>query len=144
MTLVEILVVMGIVGLLLATTVPALTHYAARLHVKTAVRQVTGLASYARSLAISTREEHALVVDPSHGTLSIVNLVSGEPLEKVVRLPSNVTVTLTVGGQPSEKLRVVFRPTGSLSGRTAILTLADKERQYTITISGPTGAVSIQ
>jgi prepilin-type N-terminal cleavage/methylation domain-containing protein len=143
-TLVELLVVIGIIGVLLATGVPALTQYAGRLRLKTALRQVTGMASYARSLAISTREEHALVLDREVGRLSMLNVASGESLEKVVRLPQSVTVTLTVGGQPAADSRVVFRPTGSLAGRTATLVLADKERTYTVTITGTTGSVSIE
>ena len=143
-TLVELLVVIGIIGILLATGVPALTQYAGRLRLKTALRQVTGMASYARSIAISTREDHALVIEGEAGRLSILNLASGETLEKVVRLPQSVTITLTVGGQPVGDSRVVFRPTGSLTGRTATLVLSDKERAYTVSITGTTGSVSLE
>ena len=144
MTLVELLVVLGIIGLILGMSVPALSTYTKQVRLKTAIRQVVGVVSLARSLAISSHEEHALVVDAEHQEIRIVNLVSGEPLEHVVRLPSSVSVAVQVGGQEAPEPKVVFRPTGSLAGRTTSIILTDHQRQHTITVSGVTGAVSVE
>lgn len=144
MTLVEILVVLGIIGMILAMSVPGLAGYAKHLRLKTATRQVVGLVSLARSLAISSREDHAVVVDPEHGQILIINQASGEPLEQSVRLPSSVTVAMEAGGEPLSEMALVFRPTGSLTGRAVSLILADREKRYTIVVTGTTGAVSIQ
>ncbi len=144
MTLVELLVVLGIIGLILGMSVPGLTHYATQLRLKAATRQVVGLVSLARSLAISSRQNHAVVVDPERGEVSVVNVVSGERLEQMVRLPSGVTVDVQVGGKSAPETQVVFRPTGSLEGRTTTLVLANKETSQVVTITGTTGALSVQ
>jgi hypothetical protein len=67
-----------------------------------------------------------------------------ERLEQVARLPSGVTVDVQVGGESAPETRVIFRPTGSLEGRTTALVLANKEKSQTVTITGATGAVSVQ
>ena len=143
MTLVELLVVLGVVGVIVGMSVPALAGYAKQLRLKTTTRQVVGLLSLARSLAISSRENHAVVIDPERRKISVVNMASGEALEQVVRLPPSVTVDVQMGDHPSPG-RVVFRPTGSLEGRTVWLILADRERHQTVTVTGTTGAVSVQ
>ena len=141
-TLVELLVVLGIVALVVGISVPALTQLMSRTRLTTAVRQAVGLVSLARSLAISSHTDHAIVLDSERQELRVVNVPSGESLEHVVRLPSSVTVALEIGGQPAANSQVVFRASGGLAGRTASLTLSDHERHHTITISGTTGAIS--
>ena len=144
MTLVELLVVLGIIGLILGISMPALSRYTKQVRVKTAARQVVGLLSLARSLAISSHQEHAVVVDPERKEVSVVNTVSGEKLDQVIRLPSSVTLELQVGGKASSERQLVFRPTGSLIGRTVTLVLADRDKQQAITVTGTTGAVFVQ
>ena len=144
MTLVELLVVLGIIGLIVGMSVPALTSYTKQLRLKTTTRQIIGMISLARSLAISSHEAHALVIDPERQEIRLINLVSGVPLEHVVRLPTSVTLEVRMGGAPSPETRLVFRPTGSLIGRTTSLVLADQHKQQTITVSGATGAVFVE
>ena len=144
MTLVELLVVLGIVGVIVGMSVPGLVGYTQRVRLKTTVRQVMGLLSLARSLAISSHEEHAVILDPDEGTLNVMNLASEETLEQRVQLPSAVTLAFETGGEPASESRVVFRPTGALNGRTVSLILADRDREQTITVTGTTGAISLQ
>jgi hypothetical protein len=125
-------------------SMPALTHYAGQLRLEAATRQVVGLVSLARSMAISSRQNHAVVVDQERGEVSVVNLASGERFEHMARLPKDVTVDVQVGGESAPESRVVFRPTGSLDGRTTTLVLAGKEQSQSVTITGTTGAVSVQ
>lgn len=144
MTLVELLVVMAVIGLVVGMSVPAFTGYTQRVRLKAVTRQTMGLVSLARSVAISSRQAHAVVMDPENGRLSIVNVASGDALEQTVRLPSSVTLEFEVGGAPMPETQVVFRPNGSLGGRAISLVLSDRQRQQTITISGVTGAVTVQ
>ena len=55
-----------------------------------------------------------------------------------------VTAELQVGGEPTADAQFVFRPSGSLTGRSVALVLADQDRQQTITVVGATGAVAVQ
>ena len=144
MTLVELLVVLGIIVMIVGMSVPALSHYADQLRLKAATRQVVGLMLLARSMAISSHTDHKVVIDPEQHRLTVVNVASGETLEQVVRLPSSITVEVEIGGQPSEETNVVFRPTGSLAGRTTSFILADREKHHTVTVTGATGAVTLQ
>ncbi|MBI3330473.1 MAG: GspH/FimT family pseudopilin [Candidatus Omnitrophica bacterium] len=144
MTLVELLVVLGIIGIVLAISVPGLSGYAQQLRLKTATRQAVGLLSLARSLAISSRTDHTVVVNPEQGVIQIVNEATGQTLEQTVRLPSSVSVELESGGEPSPDLGLTFRPSGALMGRTVSLHLFDRERRHTIQVTGATGAISVQ
>ena len=143
-TLVELLVVLGLIGLILATSMPALTRQASSVRLQATTRELVGLLSLARSLAISAHEDHAVVLDDAKRQLTIVNQASGEALEHVVHLPSSVTVELQVGGQPAAGTSVVFTPSGALSGRSASLIVADHQKRRTITVTGITGAVIVQ
>ena len=141
MTLVELLGVLGVIGLILGMSVPGLAGYAQRVRLKAALRQVVGLVSTARSLAIGSRDPHAVIVDAEGRTLRVVNLVSGEALEQVVRLPSSVTVTLEMVGEPVTQTQIVFRPTGALEGRSVSLVLEDRGRRHVVAVAATTGAV---
>ena len=142
--MVELLVVLGIIGLILGMGVPALSGYSRQLRLKTATRELVGLLSLARSKAISAHAEYAVVINPESQQVSVMDVASGETLEQMVRVPSSVTLDVQVGGESTPETRLVFRPTGSLSGRTTTLVLADHERQHTITVVGATGAITVQ
>ncbi len=144
MTLVELLVVLGVIGLIVGMSVPALVGYAKQVRLKSTTRQVLGLVSLARSLAISSHEEHAVVVDDEHREIRVVNTVSGETLEQAIHLPSSVSVEIQVGGQNVGATQFAFRPTGALTGRTVTLVLADGQKQQTIVVTGSTGSVTAQ
>ena len=144
MTLIELLVVIGIIGMILATGVPALTGYAKQVRLKTATRQLVGLVSLARSMAISTRTEHAVVLDEEESAVRVINQSSGEALEQVLLLPASVSVEIEIGGEPSELTQFSFRPSGALTGRSVSLVLADGQKQQTVVVTGTTGAVAVQ
>ena len=144
MTLVELLVVLGIIGLVVGMSLPGFTRYAQHIRLKAAVRQVVGLVSLARSSAISAHADHALMVDTEHGELRLVNVASQEAFERTVRLPSSLTIDVRIGGESAAEPKIVFRPTGSIGGRSVSLVLADRTSQQTVTVSGVTGAVSVQ
>ncbi|MBI4342106.1 MAG: GspH/FimT family pseudopilin [Candidatus Omnitrophica bacterium] len=144
MTLVELLVVLGIVGLILGISVPGLTTYANQTRLNAATRQVIGLLGLARSRAISAHEDHAVLVDAQRRQITVESVVSGTPLEQVVRLPPSINVEVEVAGEPAQESRLVFRPTGSLAGRTTSIILADRKKRSTVTVSGITGAVTVE
>jgi type IV fimbrial biogenesis protein FimT len=143
-TLVELLVVLAVIGLIVGISIPGFVGYAQRTRLNSSARQVVGMLALARSMAISSHDEHALEVDAGDGEIRVVNQVSGEALEKVLRLPNSVSVTMEMGGAPLPESRVVFRPTGGLGTRSVSVTLADARDQRTIVVSGTTGAVSLQ
>jgi Tfp pilus assembly protein FimT len=145
MTLIELLVILGVIGLILGISVPGLAGYAKRMRLSAVARQAVGLVSLARSLAVSSHADHAVVLDEERAELRVVNAVTGQAHERSVRLPASVTAQVRVGGEAAEEPEVVFRPTGSLSGgRSVSLVLADRDRRHTVTVNGITGSVSLQ
>jgi len=143
-TLIELLVVLAIIGLVIGMSIPGFVGYAQRTRLNSSARQVVGLLSLARSMAISSHEEHAVEVDAAQGEVRVVNEVSGEALEKVVRLPNSVNISMEIGGEAPAESRIVFHTSGGLGGRPVSLTLADTKDRRTIVVSGTTGAVSLQ
>ena len=140
-TLIELLVVMAIVGLLVATSVPALTGYAKQVRLKTAAREAIGLLSLARSLAISSRSVRRVLLDEDRHELVIEEtLEQDEP--RRVRLPEAVDVSL--GGGAAGTGRVVFQPSGALSTPSATVSLVSGTKRQTITVSSATGAISLR
>ena len=140
----ELLVVIAVIGIIVGMSVPALTRYSAQVRLKSMTRQVVGLISLARSLSIGSRAGHAVIIDPDAREITVENTASGQALEQKVRIPTSMTVEVQMGGEPSPESRVSFRPNGSLSGRSLSLVLTDGKKRQTITVTGATGAVSVQ
>src|SRR3989338_4262402 len=143
-TLVELLVVMGVIGIVVGMSVPALVEYGQRTRLKTATRQVLGYLSLARSRAISARAERQVAVDGEHGELRMLDPVSGDAAADPLRLPSNLSVELTAGGEPSSDGSLTFRPSGALVGRSVTVVLGDGRRERAGRSTAATGAVVLQ
>jgi hypothetical protein len=76
--------------------------------------------------------------------MTVVNTVSGEALDRVVRFPPSMDVELEVGGEAASEDRLVFRPTGSLAGRTTSVVITDGDRRHAILVTGSTGSVVLE
>jgi len=136
---------MGIVGLVVASSVPAMSSYARQVRLKAATREVMGLLSLARSLAISSRQARTVLVDPQRQELLIEEtLDQGEP--RIVRLSSSVEVVIETQDQSQTTgvFRIVFQPSGALAGRSVQLLLSTGNRTQTITVTSPTGAIALR
>ncbi len=141
MTLVELLVVLGVIGLIVGMSVPGLMGYSKHLRLKTTAQQTLRLIFLARSTAISSHEAQDVLIDQERREIRVVNVVSGESLEQLVRIPSSVEVDVESGGQPVPESKFTFRTNGALDGRSITLLLKDDEKEHTITVTGSTGAV---
>lgn len=144
-TLIELIVVLGVIGLIVAVSVPALTQYAQQVRLKTSTREVVGLLSLARSLAISSRKAKTVLVDPHLRELSIVEtMTQGEP--KKVTLVSSVGLVVQTQGASSQSgpIQVIFSPAGALSGGSVSLVLSSGTKMHTVTVTGATGAILVQ
>ena len=103
-TLVEILVVIAIMGVILSTSLPALSHYAGQVRLKTTARELMGLFSLARSSAITSRASRTIRIDPGEGEAVIQEtLEEAEP--RRVRLHSSVRVEVQVNDRQIPGLR---------------------------------------
>ncbi|MBI3324182.1 MAG: hypothetical protein HYZ92_02775 [Candidatus Omnitrophica bacterium] len=138
------LIVFGIIAVILASSLPALSDYANKARLQGATRQVVGLVSLARAMAISAHAERTVLIDPQEHELVIEETLD-EDEPRRVHLPSSVTVDVETSGSTEEagSYRLIFQPTGSLSGRSATVWLSSDKRTQSITILAATGALLI-
>lgn len=143
-TLIELLVVMGIIGMLFAVSLPSLTSYTQSFRIKTATREVVGLLSLARSLAISSRKPRTITFEPEERRLVLEPITdTEEPRE--VRLAKGVDIAADIGGaEADEGWTITFQPSGSLAHRAVTLRLSNNQKEQAIFIAAATGAVMIQ
>jgi len=139
----ELLVVLTVIGVIATLSAPALTQYATRARLDGTTRQIVGLLTLARMRSIGSRQSHAVRVDPAAGRVTVRNVSTEETLEQQVRLPRGVAVAVWLGEEPAPEPVVTFRTSGALTGRTMALELDDGEHRRRITITGPTGAVTV-
>ena len=145
MTLMELLVVLSIIAAVVGMSVPAMTRYSGQARLKTTVRQMAGFLSLARSLSIGSQSGHTVLADTEHRRMTVTDNTSGEVLEQQLRLPQGMDVTLESGGETLTPAEIAFQPSGSLrSGRAVSVILKDGQKRATITISGITGAVTVE
>jgi len=137
------LVVISIIGLIAATSIPAFAKYGQQMRLRTTTQEVAGLLSLARQLAISSRQERTVLIDPEAREVVIEEtLEEDEP--KRVRVGPGIEVQLNSADQSEAPWRVVFEPSGGLGSRSATVVVSSKDRQKTITVVAATGGVSVK
>ena len=144
MTLMELLVVLGIIAIVVGMSVPALSRYAGDVRLKSTTRQLVGLLSLARSLSIGSPAGHCVVIDQSHRQVTIVDNATGETLDQKMRLPSGIEIVVETAGEAVTPAELVFQPNGALRSRTMTFLLRDARKTHTITVSGATGAIHVE
>lgn len=147
-TLVEMLVVLAIITMLLAISIPFTSGFGKGLRIKTAAMAILGTLRVARSNAITYREEHAVIFDVEKGEYWIEDS-DGRIFERKCRLPGSIKFKIE-GDEESDPItfeddKVIFYPTGAIEGASGSITITDKQAESrTISIIGSTGKISIE
>lgn len=147
-TLVEMLVVLAIIGMLMAVSIPFTAGFGKGLNIKTTARAILGTLRLARSNAITYRERQMVVFDVKDSEYWIQDS-TGSIFEKKRRLPGSIKFGLP-GDKDADPVTfendtVVFESTGAIEGTSGTITIADKQGDTrTISIIGSTGKVTIQ
>lgn len=142
-TLIELIVVLGIIGLVVVMSLPAFTGYVQQVRLKTATRETVKILRLARQLAIGSRQPRTVTIDPADRAL-VIEETRQEDEPRAVRLPPSVQIAVDVPGQADPPWRLVFQPSGALAGRSAAVNLSSQTRTQTITVTAPTGSVMVQ
>lgn len=137
-TLIEILIVLGIIGLMLAVVTPMLGNVIDNSQVKSATRHLAAGLKTARLMAINSKEEATLVLDTENRTYTIGDV------EKQLSLPDGSSLLLTTAR--SEQIdeytgAIRFFADGSSSGGQIKLSL--NRFEYFVDVNWLTGKVSI-
>ena len=142
-SLIELLIVIGIIGIIVATSIPSYVRYAEQTRLKAAAREVIGLLSLARQAAMSARQPRTVVLDEETHELRLDESSMGQL--RGVKFPKNVAVSLERAGEDDSEApnTMVFQPSGTLSGRSATVSLTSHGKTQSITVSGITGGITL-
>jgi len=146
-TLVEMLIVLAIVGMIMAISIPFTSGFGKGLRIKTASRALAGIINVARSNAVTFRKNYSVVFDVKKSQYWIED-GSGRIYEKKYYLPSSVEFKIK-GSEEADPVtfendRVIFNPAGAVEGAGGSVTFTDKQGgSRTISVAGSTGKISI-
>jgi Tfp pilus assembly protein FimT len=147
-TLMEMLVVLGVVILLIGVSIPFFASFNKGAKLKTSAKGVAAVLNTARNIAITQRKNYSVTFDTSSHPHSYYITDKDEQLyKKKYSLPSSVKFYRP--GKPNEPTtfpsdKATFSSTGGLTGSAGSVWLADKQGDIRrISVSNTTGRVKI-
>ena len=142
MTLIEMLVVIGVIGILLATLTPSVSRYAKGVSLNGEAKVLTSTLREAQEKTITEQKRYLIRLRPESAPPSydLVALTeSGEELQKTFTLRSGETMTVEETIASNE---VIFSPDGGPSA-SGNITISNGTDSKIVNVS-PAGFISIQ
>jgi len=146
-TLVEMLVVLAIIGMMMAISVPFTSGFGKGLRIKTVTRSIAGIMNVARSNAITLRKNYSVVFDVKKDQYWIED-ESGRIYEKKYLLPNSIKFKVK-GDEEADPVtfendKVTFNSSGSVEGPGGSIAVTDRQGDSrAISVAGTTGQISI-
>jgi prepilin-type N-terminal cleavage/methylation domain-containing protein len=146
-TLVEMLIVLAIVGLIMAISIPFTAGFGKGLRIKTAARAIVGIMYVARSNAVTFRKNYSVAFDVKKSQYWIEDEAE-QIYEKKYYLPCSIKFEIK-GDEEADPVtfendKVTFTSSGSAKGVGGTVTLTDREGESrTISVAGATGRIAI-
>jgi prepilin-type N-terminal cleavage/methylation domain-containing protein len=146
-TLVEMLVVLAIIAMIMAISVPFTASFGRGLSIKTTARAIVGVMHVARSNAITFRKNYSVVFDVKKSQYWIEDPAS-HIYEKKYFLPSSIKFEIKDNKEADPITfgndKVTFNPSGGVEGSSGTVTFTDKQgASRTISAIGATGNITI-
>ena len=146
-TLAEMLIVLAIVGMIMAISIPFTSGFGKELRIKTAARAVAGIMNAAKSNAVTFRKNYSVVFDVKKSQYWIEDS-SGQIYEKKYYLPGSIKFEVQGDKEADpvtfENDRATFNSSGAAEGASGTVTLTDKQGESkTISVAGATGNIAI-
>jgi type II secretion system protein H len=132
-TLLELIVTLFVVALAVGIVVPVVGRGTETLRGRSEIARFSAMLRHARDQAITTRQGHAVVIDPAAHRATIV---AGQD---EVRQTRSLPPELGVEANPPQALTVRFEPNGVSSGGEFRLTTG--RTRYRVTVEPLTGRV---
>jgi len=149
-TVIELLVVLGIIALILGITVPQLNRSAEGTKLKTTAETIKELLETAKSIAMAQGTTCALVYDAGTRALSLMKTDTDDAnrngdtaemiaFDKAIPVPSGLTVYLTADDS------VAFNSTGGVVSPDDAITVTSQalKKQKQITVNQTTGYIKV-
>jgi general secretion pathway protein H len=133
-TLLELIVTLFVVLLTIGLAVPVIGRSSDAIRARADVAGFSAVLRHARERAITSRQSHAVVIDPAARRMTVLVAADGS-VKETRTLPER----LTVEASPPPALTVRFEPEGTSSGGDYRLRAGDVV--YRVTIDPITGRV---
>jgi prepilin-type N-terminal cleavage/methylation domain-containing protein len=134
-TLLELIVTMFVVLLTMGLAVPVIGRSSEAIRARADVAGFSAVLRHARERAITSRQSHAVVIDPATRKMTIHAGGADGDVKETRALPERLTVQAT----PPPALTVRFEPEGTSSGADYRVTAGDVV--YRVTVDPITGRV---
>ena len=138
-TLVEILVVLGIIGILSLIGIPAFKVFQPSLQLSGVMRDLATDLRYAEQLAITEQVEHGIIFLTGTGQYQIVRYGNPDEILEGKTLPQEVSF-LSIAGLTGDK--VVFNPYGAAK-ESGVITLVNTKNSTSGIDVRPSGFIKI-
>jgi prepilin-type N-terminal cleavage/methylation domain-containing protein len=134
-TLLELIVTMFVIALTMALAVPVIGRSSDAIRARAEVAGFAAVLRHARERAITSRQPHAVIIDPAAHRMTIRAGGTDGEVRETKTLPERLGVEAT----PPPALSVRFEPEGTSSGASYKLTAGDVI--YRVTVDSITGRV---
>lgn len=150
-TMIEMMVIVVVIGIIATLSLPGFGKIMDRLKLKTAGRDVVSAMRFARSAAVSQKDQFGVYFDQSARTFlvfkdianqsSFTYDVGADSVIQIKKLPRNVNFGYTSIPGPA----IIFKPNGSAytSGQVYMSSYGQYEGYLTVDVLGSTGRVKI-
>lgn len=135
-TLIELIITLFVVALALGLVAPAIGRGTDAVRTRAEVAEFSATLRHAREQAITTRQQHTVIVNPAGRQLTVV---AGED---EIRWTRALPARLTIHAARPEALTIRFEPQGMSSGGEFRLTSG--ALTYRVTVDAVTGRVRAQ
>jgi prepilin-type N-terminal cleavage/methylation domain-containing protein len=133
-TLLELIVTLFVILLTIGLAVPVIGRSSDAIRARADVAGFSAVLRHARERAITSRQSHAVVVDPAGRKMTVLAGPDGD-----VKETRAISERLTVQATPPPALTVRFEPEGTSSGADYRVTAGDVV--YRVTVDPITGRV---
>ena len=133
-TLLELIVTLFVILLTIGLAVPVIGRSSDAIRARADVAGFSAVLRHARERAITSRQSHAVVIDPAARRMTVLAGPDGD-----VKETRSISERLTVQATPPPALTVRFEPEGTSSGGDYRVTAGDVV--YRVTVDPITGRV---
>lgn len=144
--LLELLLVMFIIGLSAALSIPVVGSSIDNLKIKSAAKNLSTTLRYARNIAIAEKQSYTVQIKPHENTVFLVPSLKPESKKemKLYEKAKIAKVTRFNDAAELEEKAITFYPRGNSSGGSIIIHDANDSPAYVINIEPSTARVKVE
>lgn len=138
-TLIEMLVVLSIIGIVSAISIPTYRQMSPNMHLNSVTREISSDLRYAQQMAVTEQVIYAVIFDTANRTYRIINTGSGQTIQTKT-ISQDITIS-SISGLAADTVN--FTPTGFVT-EPGQINLENSNHKNTAILIKPSGYVGIQ